>query len=328
MSATANSIRALQEVVQDLSEKGLMKEEAFRQISEATMSAFNASQEANPFTDTRLMKKDFGSLDMEGCSDSFLRHMPTGRLYVKDPEDDTLIFKGIIMNENRLPLSVTYDGDFNARVLDEGQVCWVEGHDPRTDGILKRVEEMEKEGREMNGKIDKLNEVKQKYEEKLEKAREGSLLAFQEVEIQDLEEERDRFKKLNEGLIKKLKEQKEENEREKIKWARCQNDITKDLFMAWEHMREDDMSIPTTTEETAKFCRWVLLKNEEFPECFSPVPFVWNGNEYLLVEPTNEILDKDTGEVLGERYMCGSCDEVHVKWNEESDTEDEGPDSP
>ena len=324
MSATANSIRALQEVVQDLSEKGLVKEEAFRQISQATMSAFNASQEANPFTDTRLMKKDFGSLEMEGCSDSFLRHLPTGRIYVKDKDDDTLIFKGIVMDENRLPLS----REANAAEM-EGNVCWAEGADPRAHAILKRVEDMEKEGREMKGKMDKLNEVRQKYEEKLEAAREGSLLAFQEVEIKDLEEERDRYKKLNEGLIKRLKEQKEENEREKIKWARCQNSLSEDLFKAWEHMRKDNMRIPTTTEETAKFCRWVVEKNEEWPECFTPVSFVWEDDrEYLLIEPTNEIIDKETGVRLGYRYMCGDCDEVHVKWNYESDTEDEGPDSP
>jgi hypothetical protein len=324
MSAT-DSIRALQEVVQDLSEKGMVKEEAFRQISEATMSAFSASQEANPFTDPRLLRKDFRSVEMEDCSDSYLRHMPTGRIYVRDPEDDTLIFRGIIMNHDRLPVSLTNTEDV---VSDNGIVCWVEGHDPRIDEILKRVGEMEEENREMKGKMDKLNEVRQKYEEKLKAAREGSLLAFQEVEIKDLEEERDRYKKLNEGLIKKLKEEKGASHQRGSQVRRHSDALTEDLFLAWEHMRDYDMPIPTTTEETAKFCRWWAEKNEELPECFSPVPFVWNGADYLLIEPTNEILDKEDGEVLGKRYMCGNCDEVHVKWNYESDSDDEGPDSP
>jgi len=77
-----------------------------------------------------------------------------------------------------------------------------------------------------------------------------------------------------------------------------------------------------------KFFRWWRDRQDTLPECFRPVPFVWNGNEYLLIEPTNHILDKETGDVLGERFMCEDCDELHVRWNGESDTEDEFPDSP
>jgi hypothetical protein len=324
MSATANSIRALQEVVQDLSEKGLVKEEALRQISQATMSAYNASLQDNPFKDERVMTEDCVDMEIGGIPGDFVRHIPTGRIFTRD-DDRKLEFKGIIMGDNFLPL--TGEG-VHIPARHQSAVCWLHGEDPNMKEVQDTLRQIEIREKETQRQLKELAEQSKKMKEQLKAAREGSLLAFQEVEIEDLEEERDRYKKLNEGLLKKLKEQKEENERGKIKWARCQNDITKDLFTAWEHMREDDMPIPTTTEETAKFCRWVSDQRDTLPECFRPVPFVWNGKEYLLIEPTNEILDKETGEVLGERYMCGSCDDVHVKWNDESDTEDEGPDSP
>ena len=324
-TATTDSIRALQEVVQDLSEKGLVKEEAFRQISEATKSAFNASQEANPFINPRLMKDDFHDISITGVGD-YLRHMPTGRIFVQDPDDGELVLKGIILNEDHLPLSARSD-DFSG-FLGKGRICWATGQDPEMEKIrdvVKRLEESDKETKEQ---IEIMRGHTESMKLKLKAAREGSLLAFQEVEIKDLEEERDRYKKLNEGLLKKLKEQKEDYEKGKRRWAQCQNDITEDLFIAWEGMRENEIPIPTTTEETAKFCRWVADQNEELPDCFQPVPFVWSGDEYLLIERTNETLDIEDGEVLGKRYMCGNCGEVHVKWNYESDSDDEGPDSP
>jgi predicted RNase H-like nuclease (RuvC/YqgF family) len=72
-----------------------------------------------------------------------------------------------------------------------------------------------------------LEEENKKLKEQLKAAREGSLLAFQEVEIEDLEEERDRFKKLNEGLLKKLRAEikkfQEENEKLEAKVLRLQS---------------------------------------------------------------------------------------------------------
>jgi hypothetical protein len=176
---------------------------------------------------------------------------------------------------------------------------------------LRQIEIREEETQRQ---LKELAEQSKKMKEQLKAAREGSLLAFQEVEIQDLEEERDRYKKLNQGLIEKMKKQKEDQDEKTDRWNRCQNHLSNDLIQAWESMRENDVPIPTTTGETVKFFRWWRDKQDTLPECFRPVPFVWNGVEYLLVEPTNQILDKEDGEVLGERFMCGECDEVHVKW--------------
>ena len=162
----------------------------------------------------------------------------------------------------------------------------------------------------------------------LKAAREGSLLAFQEVEIQDLEEERDRFKKLNEGLIKKLKQQKEESVEKDKRWAQAQNHLSDDIIEAWEEMRTNEIPIPITSPQTEKFFRYWRDRRQdsdgELPLCFKPVPFVWNGTDYLLIEPVNLILDAEDGEVIGERYMCGSCDEIHVRWAyEDADSDSE-----
>ena len=324
MSATANSIRALQEVVQDLSEKGLVKEEALRQISEATMSAFNASLQDNPFKNEAILSRDCVDMTIVGIPGDFLRHIPTGRIFTR-AESGNLDFKGIMMGHNFLPL-MGQEADFDSDR--QHGVCWLHGEDPNIKEVRDTLGQIEIREKETQRQLKELAEQSKKMKEQLKAAREGSLLAFQEVEIQDLEEERDRFKKLNEGLIKKLKEQKEDQDEKTDRWNRCQNHFSNDLIQAWERMRENDVPIPTTTGETVKFFRWWRDKQDTLPECFRPVPFVWNGVEYLLVEPTNQILDAEDGEVLGERYMCGECDEVHVKWNYESDTEDEGPDSP
>jgi hypothetical protein len=308
--ATTQSLATLQEVVQKLSDNGMMKEEAFRQISEATVSIYNASLQDNPFKNEAVAREDCVDMEIGGIPGDFVRHIPTGRIFTR-AEDGKLEFMGIIMGDNFLPL--TGEG-VHIPARHQSAVCWLHGEDPKMKEVSELVKQIEIREKETQRQLKELAEQSKKMKEQLRAAREGSLLAFQEVEIEDLEEERDRFKKLNGGLLKKLKEQKEENERDKRRWAQCQNDLSKDLVYAWERMRENEIPIPTTTEETAKFCRWWSDNQDTLPECFRPVPFVWNGVEYLLVEPTNQILDKEDGEVLGERFMCGECDEVHVKW--------------
>ena len=71
-----------------------------------------------------------------------------------------------------------------------------------------------------------LEEENKKMKEQLKAAREGSLLAFQEVEIEDLEEERDRYKKFqeeNEKLGAEIKKFQEENEKLEAKVLRLQS---------------------------------------------------------------------------------------------------------
>ena len=319
--ATTQSLADLQEVVQKLSDNGMMKEEAFRQISEATVSIYNASLQDNPFRDEALAGEDCVDMEIGEIPGDFVRHIPTGRIFTR-AENDQLDFKGIIMDDNFLPL--IWRGTDSVPARHQSAVCWLHGEDPKMKEVQDTLRQIEIREKETQRQLKELAEQSKKMKQQLKAAREGSLLAFQEVEIEDLEEERDRFKKLNEGLIKKLKEQKEEEEK---KWYPRMNHLTNDITDAWERMRENDVPSPTTKEETVKFFRWWAEEKDTLPECFRPVPFVWNGVEYLLVEPTNQILDAEDLEVLGERYMCGSCDEVHVRWNEESDTEDEGPDS-
>jgi hypothetical protein len=318
--ATIQSLATLQEVVQKLSDNGMMKEEAFRQISEATVSIYNASLQDNPFKDERVMTEDCLDMTIGGIPGDFVRHIPTGRIFTRD-DDGKLEFKGIIMDDNYLPL--TGEG-VNIPARHQSAVCWLHGEDPKMKEVQDTLRQIEIREKETQRQLKELAEQSKKMKEQLKAAREGSLLAFQEVEIEDLEEERDRYKKLNHGLIEKMKKQVKE---ESDKWAPRMNHLTNDIIDAWELMRENDVPIPTTTGETVKFFRWWADSRDTLPGCFRPVPFVENGVEYLLVEPTNQILDAEDLEVIGERYMCGSCDEVHVRWNGESDTEDEGPDS-
>ena len=315
--ATTQSLANLQEVVQKLSDKGMMKEEAFRQISEATVSIFNASQQENPFKDDRLRKEDFMGMTITGAGE-FLRHIPTGRFFTAD-EDGGLDFKGIIMGDNYLPQTATDEESVPAH--EKNIVCWVKGQDPsfvEIKELINRIETMEEETQRQKNYLIENNK---KMKAQLKAAREGSLLAFQEVEIKDLEDERDRYKKLNEGLIEKMKKQKEEYEEKLGRMNRCQNHLSNDLIDTWERLRENEIPIPTSCPETEKFFRWWRERQDTLPECFRPIPFVWNGAEYLLIEPTNQILDKEDGEFLGERYMCGDCDEIHVKWFSEEDSD-------
>ena len=323
--ATKQSLADLQEVVQNLSDSGMVKEEAFRQISEATVSIYNASLQDNPFRDETLRENDFMNMTIAGAGE-FVRHIPTGRIFTEDGDTGHLDFQGIIMGDNYLPQMATDEDSIPEH--QRSAVCWLKGQDPAIKKIQERIKQIEITEKETQRQIKELTEHSKKMKEQLKAAREGSLLAFQEVEIQDLEEERDRYKKLNQGLIEKMKTLKEDQDEKTDRWNRCQNHLSNDLIQAWESMRENDVPIPTTTEEAVKFFRWWRDQQDTLPECFRPVPFVWNGNEYLLIEPTNEILDKEDGEVLGERFLCEDCDELHVKWNGESDTEDEFPDSP
>jgi hypothetical protein len=318
--ATTQSLATLQEVVQKLSDNGMMKEEAFRQISEATVSIYNASLQDNPFRNEDILSRDCVDMTIVEIPGDFLRHIPTGRIFTR-AENGQLDFKGIMMGLNFLPVmgqEVEFDRDR------QHGVCWLHGEDPKMKEVQDTLRQIEIREKETQRQLKELAEQSKKMKEQLKAAREGSLLAFQEVEIEDLEEERDRYKKLNHGLIEKMKKQKEE---ESDKWAPRMNNLTNDITDAWELMRENGVPIPTTTGETVKFFRWWADGRDTLPECFRPVPFVWKGVEYLLIEPTNEILDAEDLEVLGERYMCGECDQVHVRWNYESDTEDEGPDS-
>lgn len=320
--ATTQSLADLQEVVQKLSDKGMMKEEAFRQISEATVSIYNASLQDNPFKDGELRKADFIEITIGGIPGDFLRHIPTGRIFTEEVDTGNLDFKGIIMGENYLPL-MGQEADYVPE-RHRSAVCWIQGEDPRMKEVRELVNQIEIREKETQRQIKELIEHSKKMKEQLKAAKEGSLLAFQEVEIQDLEEEKERFRQLNSGLITKMKKQMEDQEEKQERWNRCQNHLSNDLVDAWEHMRENEISITTTCPETEKFFRWWRDKEDTLPECFRPVPFVWNGAEYLLVEPTNQILDKEDGEVLGERFMCGECDDIHVKWAyDETDSDSE-----
>lgn len=323
--ASAEALSNLQEVAQKLSDKGMMKEEAFRQISEATVSIYNASLQDNPFKDTRLMRDDFSEVDIPPLGE-FFRHRPTGRLFVQDPDDEMgMNFKAIILDENHLPITLGKDQELTH---DKGVICWGPGQDPRVQEIEEMVKTFMEEDKKTKELVESLLEENKKMKAGLKAAKEGSLLAFQEVEIKDLEEERDRYKKLNEGLIKKLKQQKEESVEKDKRWGQAQNQLSDDLLEVWDEMRENEISIPITSPETEKFFRWWRdgrqENDEELPLCFKPVPFVWNGIDYLLIEPINLILDAEDGEVIGERYMCGSCDEIHVKWfSEDTDSDSE-----
>ncbi len=319
--ATTQSLASLQEVVQKLSDNGMMKEEAFRQISEATVSIYNASLQDNPFKDETLLKKDFIDMEISEVPGEFVRHIPTGRIFTEDGDTGSLDFKGIIMGDNFLPLTGQDEDSVPER--HRNAVCWIQGEDPNIKEVRQLVKEIGEEHRETKQKIKELTEQSEKMKKQLKAAREGSLLAFQEVEIQDLEEEKERYIDLNKTFIEKMKKQMEDFQVKQDRWNRAQNHLSNDILDAWERMRENEISIPTTCHETEKFFRWWREKQDILPECFRPIPFVWNGTEYLLIEPTNQILDKDDGEVLGERYMCGDCDETHVRWliDESSDSE-------
>ena len=322
--ATTQSLADLQEVVQKLSDKGMMKEEAFRQISEATVSIYNASLQDNPFKDGELRKADFIEITIGGIPGDFLRHIPTGRIFTEEVDTGNLDFKGIIMGDNFLPLMG--QGADNGELPERHQsaVCWIQGEDPKMKEVRELVNQIEIREKETQRQINELIEHSKKMKEQLKAAREGSLLAFQEVEIQDLEEEKERFRQLNSGLITKMKKQMEDQEEKQERWNRCQNHLSNDLIQAWQLLRENGIEIPTTCHETEKFFRWWRDKEDTLPDCFRPVPFVWNGVEYLLIEPTNQILDKEDGEVLGERFMCGECDDIHVKWAyDETDSDSE-----
>ena len=319
--ATTQSLSNLQEVVQKLSDKGMMKEEAFRQISEATVSIYNASLQDNPFKDERLLKEDFIDMEIGGISGDFLRHIPTGRIFTRDGDTGNLDFKGIIMGDNFLPLIVEGGSSVNQRHL--SAVCWIQGEDPKMKEVSELVRQIEIREEEAHRLIKEQIELSKKMKKQLEAAREGSLLAFQEVEIQELEEEKERYIDLNRTFMEKIKKMMEDFQVKTDRWNRSQNHLSNDLLDAWERMRENEIPIPTTCHETEKFFRWWRDRQDTLPECFRPIPFVWNGTEYLLIEPTNQILDKEDGEVLGERYMCGDCDETHVRWSydESSDSE-------
>lgn len=314
--ATTQSLSNLQEVVQKLSDKGMMKEEAFRQISEATVSIYNASLQDNPFKDERLLKEDFIDMTISGIPEEFVRHIPTGRIFTRDGGDGALDFKGIIMGDNFLPMGgqdLELDG-----VRHQNAVCWIQGEDPKMKEVSELVRQIEIREEETQRQIKELIEHSKKMKKQLKAAREGSLLAFQEVEIQELEEEKERYIDLNRTFMEKIKKMMEVQEEKQDRWNRCQNHLSNDLIDAWERMRENEIPINTTCPETEKFFRWWRDRQDTLPECFRPIPFVWNGTEYLLIEPTNQILDKEDGGVLGERYMCESCDEIHVKWYDES----------
>ena len=310
--ATTQSLADLQEVVQKLSDKGMMKEEAFRQISEATVSIYNASLQDNPFKDGELRKADFIEITIGGIPGDFLRHIPTGRIFTEEVDTGNLDFKGIIMGDNFLPLMGQEADSVPER--HQSAVCWIQGEDPKMKEVRELVNQIEIREKETQRQIKELTEHSKKMKEQLKAAREGSLLAFQEVEIEDLKEEKERYIGLNRTFLEKIKKQMEEHGERVKRWDRCQNHLSNDLLDAWEHMRENEVSIPTTCHETEKFFRWWREKQDTLPNCFRPVPFVWNGVEYLLIEPTNHILDMEDGEVLGERFMCGECDDIHVKW--------------
>jgi len=310
--ALSSSLSNLQEVVQKLSDSGMVKEEAFRQISEATVSIFNASLQDNPFKNEDLLRKDFVDMKIGGIPGDFVRHIPTGRIFTEDDDTGNLDFKGIIMGDNFLPLMGQEADSVPQR--HQSAVCWIQGEDPKMKEVRELVNQIEIREKETQRQINELSEHSKKMKEQLKAAREGSLLAFQEAEIKELEEEKERYIDLNRTLLEKMKKVMEDHDEKANRWNRCQNNLTKDLFISWGHMRENEIPIPTTTEATAKFFRWFRDKTDTLPECFRPVPFVWNGVEYLLIEPTNEILDKEDGEILGERYLCDECEEIHVKW--------------
>ena len=221
--ATIQSLATLQEVVQKLSDNGMMKEEAFRQISEATVSIYNASLQDNPFKDERVMTEDCVDMEIGGIPGDFVRHIPTGRIFTRD-DDGKLEFKGIIMDDNYLPL--TGEG-VNIPARHQSAVCWLHGEDPKMKEVQDTLRQIEIREKETQRQLKELAEQSKKMKEQLKAAREGSLLAFQEVEIEDLEEERDRFKKLNEGLLKKLRAEikkfQEENEKLEAKVLRLQS---------------------------------------------------------------------------------------------------------
>jgi hypothetical protein len=326
--ATTQSLADLQEVVQKLSDKGMMKEEAFRQISEATVSIYNASLQDNPFKDEALRKEDFIDMTIGGIPGDFLRHIPTGRIFTEDEETGKLDFKGIIMGDNFLPLTGSETED-SVPVRHRNAVCWIQGEDPKMEEVRELVKKIEIREEETQRQIKELRENSEKMKKQLKAAREGSLLAFQEVEIQDLEEEKERYIDLNKTFIEKMKKQMGEFQEKQDRWNTCQNHLSNDLIQSWQLLRNDEVSIPPTQGETEKFFRWWRDRQDTLPDCFRPIPFVWNGAEYLLIEPTNQILDAEDGEVLGERFLCGECDDIHVKWYSEdtSSGEEEDMDS-
>lgn len=98
-----------------------------------------------------------------------------------------------------------------------------------------------------------------KYKEKYQKAINGTLLAFQETEIQDLQEENDKLMKLNKSLLRIKKKDKEDNELS----DKLLNNMAEDMLLLLNKLKENgSFSVNGINTSTGKVLKNYIIANK------------------------------------------------------------------
>ena len=99
---------------------------------------------------------------------------------------------------------------------------------------IGQVNDLQEQLDSMRKRRDCLRESCDKYKEKYQKAINGTLLAFQETEIQDLRDENDKLMKLNKSLLRIKKKDKEDNELS----DKLLNNMAEDMLLLLNKLKE------------------------------------------------------------------------------------------
>ncbi len=158
-------------------------------------------------------------------------------------------------------------------------------------------------------------------EEKYQKAISGTLLAFQETEIQDLQDENDKLKQLNKLLLKKELERKDEAE----SLMRINSNMTEDFCKVVNKIGSRKVSIEGIHISTANLMKAYMENNpsEDMACCIGKNRgLVIQGKKLIDTDKnriygynpkTKDVYDDDDGEVLGK--LIKKNGKLKIQWD-------------
>ncbi len=192
---------------------------------------------------------------------------------------------------------------------------WLNRFTEKVNGIQGHYDSMKKSK-------DCLRESCDKWKSKYRMACEGTLMAFQETEIRDLQDENDKLMKLNKTLLKRAVDRKDEMESQ----VRINANMTEDFCKLLNKLGSNKISIQGIHISTAKLLESYMDKNpdEEMACCVGKgMGLVVKGKKlidtdkkflYMYNPETKYVYDNDDGELLGK--LIKKNGKLKIQWIE------------